>query len=192
MKIGLLGGSFNPIHKGHLKIAETVLAQTEIEKIWFVPSGNHPLKASSQLLDINQRISLIQKVISDYPDFELCTLDAAKAKPSYTSELIKKLTQLYPQHKFYFIAGSDIVAEIPLWHDYRWLLSQLNFIILSRSGVAPQEWKKLDYLDKLDFLEMQPIDISASQIRAKVSDSEDISALVPQQISAEVEQLYKK
>jgi nicotinate-nucleotide adenylyltransferase len=192
MKIGLLGGSFNPLHKGHLKIAETVLEKTAIEKIWFVPSGNHPLKAGNQLLDIEQRISLIQKVISDYPAFELCTLDAAQAKPSYTSQLIKKLSQLYPGDKFYFIAGSDIVAEIPLWHDYRWLLDNLKFIILSRSGASPQEWQKLDYLDKLDFLEMQPIDISASQIRAKVLRGENISELLPKQIVAEVEQFYKR
>ena len=85
MKIGLLGGSFNPIHNGHIKIAKTVLEKTEIEQIWFIPTGNHPLKSNNKFKPIEKRILLIEKAIEKYSDFFICKFDSNDDNPNYTS-----------------------------------------------------------------------------------------------------------
>ena len=191
MKIGLLGGSFNPIHLGHLQIAENVLGKTDLQEIWFVPSGNHPLKNRSDFLDVQQRMSLIQKAIEDFPDYKLCTLDAENDKPSYTSELIKKIKKLYPQNQFYFIAGYDIVAELPLWNEYKWLLENIEFIIINRPNIDKSAWENLSYLHKLKFIEMPPNSVSSSLIRERINQKKSIQGLVPEKIIKEVETFYK-
>ena len=191
MKIGLLGGSFNPIHLGHLQIAESVLGKTDLQEIWFVPSGNHPLKNRSDFLDVQQRMSLIQKAIEDFPDYKLCTLDAENDKPSYTSELIKKIKKLYPQNQFCFIAGYDIVAELPLWNEYKWLLENIEFIIINRPNIDKSAWENLSYLYKLKFIEMPPNSVSSSLIRERIKQKKSIQGLVPEKIIKEVETFYK-
>ena len=191
MKIGLLGGSFNPIHNGHIKIAKAVLEKTDLDKIWFVPSGNHPLKPNKELKPVETRIAFIEKAIEHYANFSICTLDANSSKPSYTTQLISSLKKSNPDDQFYFIAGFDIVEELPLWHEYRWLLDNLNFLIINRPNIDKSNWDKLDYLDKLTFIEMEPIDISSSEIRRKIANNETISGLVPAEIEAELLVEYK-
>ena len=191
MKIGLLGGSFNPVHLGHLQIARSVLQQTEIEQIWFVPSGNHPLKKNTDLLDINLRIILLEKALKDNPDFTICNLDSATERPSYTSELIQKLRSIHPKDSFYFIAGYDIVSEIPRWHEYRWLLDNLKFLIINRPGTDKADWNNLDFLDKLQFVEMPPLKISSSLIRKKIINNQSIKNLVPVELILQIESLYR-
>ncbi len=190
MKIGLLGGSFNPIHLGHLQVAENVLKKTDLQEIWFVPSGNHPLKKRSDFLDVQQRILLIQKAIEDFPDYKLCTLDAENDKPSYTSELVKKIKKIYPKEQFYFIAGYDIVAELPLWNEYEWLLENLEFIIINRPNIDKSEWKNLGYIHKLKFIEMPPNNVSSSLIRDRISQKKSVQDLVPKKIIKDIERLY--
>ncbi|RLC57176.1 MAG: nicotinate (nicotinamide) nucleotide adenylyltransferase [Candidatus Cloacimonadota bacterium] len=192
MKIGLLGGSFNPVHNGHIELAQTALDSFKLDKILFLPSGNHPLKKYSNIPPIEIRYNLAKKAIASNPNFEVSRLDMKTAKPSYTKLLVMRLNKKFPNDKFYFIAGSDIVSELKKWHDYKWVLDNIEFIIAHRPGIDRFAWNELEYIDKLHFMEMEPINISSTVIREMIADGKDISALVPTNIKKELISLYSR
>ena len=191
MKIGLLGSSFNPIHNGHIALALCALKKFKLNEIWFLPTGNHPLKEKTDVLPFKIRSKLIKTVLKKYPDFIFSNLDSDQNNLNYTDKLIKNLYEKYPDYDFYFIVGEDIVLELPEWHNYNWLLDNVKMVVLNRPDTDKSKWKDLDYLDKLTFLEMQPVDISSSQIREMVKQGKSISGLVPVVIESEIIYWYK-
>lgn len=192
MKVGLLGGSFNPVHNGHIELAQTALDSFNLDKILFLPSGNHPLKKDSNIPPKEIRYDLTRRAIASKPNFEISRLDMETTEPSYTKLLIMRLQKEFPHDKFYFIAGSDIISELEKWHDYKWLLDNVEFIIAHRPDIDTSAWKKLEYLDKFHFMEMEPIDISSTMIREMIINGKDISALVPPNIQKELISLYSR
>jgi len=192
MKIGLLGGSFNPVHNGHIKLAQTALDSFDLDKILFLPSGNHPLKKYKSILPIEIRYDLTKKVIASKPRFEISRLDMETETPSYTKLLVMRLNKIFPDDKFYFIAGSDIISELKKWHDYKWLLNNIEFIIAHRPDIDKTRWSELEYVDKLNFMEMKPINISSTMIRKMIVKGKDISLLVPANIKNDLITLYSR
>ncbi len=192
MKIGLLGGSFNPVHNGHVELAQTALDSFDLDKILFLPSGNHPLKKYKSILPIEIRYDLTKKVIASKPRFEISRLDMETETPSYTKLLVMRLNKIFPNDKFYFIAGSDIISELKKWHDYKWLLNNIEFIIAHRPDIDKTRWSELEYVDKLNFMEMKPINISSTMIRKMIVKGKDISLLVPANIKNDLITLYSR
>lgn len=190
MKIGLLGGSFNPVHNGHLAIAKNALEQLELDKILFLPVGMHPLKTDRNISPFEIRYKLLETALKSFPDFEVSNLDEHAENLNYTDELIKKLKIKFPDNEFFFIAGDDIVLELPRWHNYKWLLDNLKIVVFNRPETDKSEWKNLDYINKLFFLEMKPVNISSNEIREKVRKEESISGLVPEKVEEEIIKLY--
>ena len=192
MKIGLLGGSFNPVHNGHLAIAENALEQLELDKILFLPVGMHPLKTDRNIPPFEIRYKLLETALKSFPDFEVSNLDKKSENLNYTDELIKKLKIKFPDNEFFFIAGDDIVLELPRWHNYRWLLDNVKIVVFNRPDTDKSDLKNLDYLNKLFFLEMKPVSISSNEIREKTKRGESISGLVPEIIINEVKKIFIK
>ena len=189
MKIAVLGGSFNPIHNAHIKIARIVYNKLKPSKFLFVPTYRHPLKTNTVFLPYEKRLYLVKKAIAHYPEFEVSNLDKTEKNFSYTSDLIRKLKNNYPQGDFYFIIGKDNVAELKLWHNYRWLLKNLNFIVLTREIESNEN--PPDYAKDFIYYKIEPIDISSTMIREKIKKGEPISGLVPQNIETDIITLYK-
>jgi len=192
MKIGLLGGSFNPVHNGHIKLAQTALDSFGLDKILFLPSGNHPIKNHSNIPPIEIRYDLTKKAIASKPSFEISRLDMETDTPSYTKLLVMRLNKIFPDDKFYFIAGSDIISELKKWHDYRWILDNIEFIVAHRPDIDKTMWNKLEYVDKLNFMEMESVDISSTMIRKMIAKGKDISLLVPANIRNDLITLYSR
>ncbi|MEA1973507.1 MAG: nicotinate-nucleotide adenylyltransferase [Candidatus Cloacimonadota bacterium] len=186
-RIGLFGGTFNPLHLGHIKVAKTVLHNLNLDKILFLPSGNPVLKSVNDLLDFAKRCEIIEKILIDFPKFEISRLDRSEGKKSYTSILLRKLLK-NSNKKYYFIIGEDNVTQLPLWNEFEWLIENVKFVVVSRSIENSAEQKNLNYYEKLKFVQMQPIDISSSQIRKYIKQKKSIKNLVPQK----VEELIKK
>ena len=103
-----------------------------------------------------------------------------------------RLNKKFPNDKFYFIAGSDIISELKKWHDYKWILDNIEFIIAHRPNIDRSVWNELEYVDKLHFMEMEPIDISSTMIRKMIRKGKDISASVPANIKKELISLYSR
>ncbi len=190
MRTGLLGGAFNPIHNGHIALAKAVYKELNLDKIWFLPSGNHPLKKNIEIISFDKRFKLIDSALKNYPQFEVSELDRNYENLSYTDELMKRLIKDFPSKEFFFILGADIIAELPLWHNWQWLLDNVNFVVVNRPEVDRSKWKNLEYLKKLTLIEMKPIDVSSSMIREKIKRGESISRLVPEEIEKDICRLY--
>jgi nicotinate-nucleotide adenylyltransferase len=190
MKIGLLGGSFNPIHAGHLALAQTATQVLELDKVLFLPTGNHPLKQNMNILPAEKRFQLVQKAITLYPGFEASKLDMENIDLSYSVELIKRLRKIYPEDELYFLTGDDIITELPQWHNWEWMLQNVQFVVAKRPDTNREKWQDLDYLEYFLFIDMKPQDVSSSMIREKIKRGENISGLVPEEVEQEICKLY--
>jgi nicotinate-nucleotide adenylyltransferase len=192
MKIGLLGGSFNPIHQGHLKIAETVAEQLNLAEIWFVPTAYHPLKNQSQLLAFEKRVELISKAIEPFAKFKLSLMDADKTSRNYTYDLFKKIKTKNPSLEPVFIVGSDIMAEITKWYKYTWLLQNVTFAVIKRPGRIIDQQSIKQQFKSLITVTMEPVSVSSTEIREKIKKDQSIYGLVPAAIEATVLKYYKE
>jgi len=190
VKIGLLGGSFDPPHYGHIALAETAYKALELDKILFLPSGNHPLKNNKTILTAEQRFLLVEKAINDYPHFEASRLDFSDDHPSYSAELVKRIRSIFPDSELYFITGDDIVLELPKWKDWKWLLQNVQFVVAQRPDTDRRKLLELKYLEHFVFIKMPPHDISSTEIRKKIKLKQDVSALIPSSIKADTIQNY--
>lgn len=190
MRIGLLGGSFNPIHYGHLQIAIAVRDQLSLDKTWLVPAGKHPYAQKDRLLDIRSRIMLIQKAISNIPALEICLEDSDETKPSYTDELLMRLQLEHPSDQFLFIVGADNVPQFPQWHNWQWLRDNAHFVAVNRPDNDVKCLQQLDYANQIQFITIPPIPISSTLIRENVREGKPITGLVPPAIEQDVLHLY--
>jgi len=191
MKIGLLGGAFNPIHVGHLALAKAAYEKLNLNEVWFLPTGNHPLK-NEKLLPLKDRVYLLKHALLELESFRISLFDAIIEKPTYSDELIKRLSREYPEYEFYFLVGEDIIPELHNWHNYRWLLDNVRICVFTRNGIFPDHRLSTDELAKITFLKMPPVDISATEIRKKVNKGESIVGLVPDINLRKTIQLLKK
>ena len=190
MKIGLLGGSFNPIHTGHLTLAQTATQALELNKVLFLPTGNHPLKQNINILPAEKRFQLVQKAISSYPAFKASKLDMEDTDLSYSAELIKRLRKIYPEDELYFLTGDDIITELPQWYNWEWLLHNVQFVVAKRPDTNREKWQDLDYLEYFLFIDMKSQNVSSSEIRKKIKNKKNISGLVPKIIEEEIVKFY--
>jgi nicotinate-nucleotide adenylyltransferase len=175
MHIGLYFGSFNPIHVGHLIIANHILNHSEIDKVWFVLSPHNPLKDSHSLLNEYDRLHLVELAIKDNPKFRASNVEFRLPKPSYTIDTMTYLREKFPLEKFYVIMGSDSFQNIHRWKNYEQLLAQYPIIVYRRPGfevTLPKE-------GQVQVLNAPMLDISASFIRNEIKAKRSVQYLLP-------------
>ncbi|MBC7088378.1 MAG: nicotinate (nicotinamide) nucleotide adenylyltransferase [Tissierellales bacterium] len=196
MPIGIMGGTFNPIHIGHLIISEFVRCEFELDYILFVPNGNPPHKKKSNLIDANLRLSLIEKAIRDNNYFKSSDIELSLNKINYTVDTLKALKSMYSKEKFYFLIGMDTLFELDSWKDFNTVAKLTDFIVYQRQGY---EKKKIDLkikeLEELYgtsvFISNGPyIDISSTFIRERANKGLTLRYLVPDSILEDVLKIY--
>ncbi|MGL4606460.1 MAG: nicotinate-nucleotide adenylyltransferase [Eubacteriaceae bacterium] len=184
-KIGLLGGSFNPIHTGHLLLAESARDQFELNKVLFIPTGNNPFKLSEDDISRNHRLNMVALAIEGNPNFEIVTEEIDRPGITYTIDTIEKLEKAYQNVDFYFITGADIMFEITLWKGALQLLKTVKFITTFRPGYSHDKLDSRieelrDIYDASIFKLYAPeMDISSSDIRSRVKNGYSIRYLLP-------------
>ena len=185
MNIGLYFGSFNPIHNGHLIIANYIVQNTDLEQVWFVISPQNPLKKSSTLLNEYHRLYLVQVSIEDEPSLKATDIEFRLPKPSYTIDTLTYLGEKFPSHHFSVIMGSDSFQNLPEWKNYRQLLSNYPIYVYERPSFKPENV----YTDaKVTFLKAPLLEISSTYIRKIISSGKSIRYLVPEKVRLEIEQ----
>lgn len=177
----LFGGTFDPLHNGHLALAQTVCAYFKPDEFWFVPAGYPPHKEKC-LFTFEQRYELIEQIISDHPLWRLTDLDKPFEEKNYTIHLIRRFQKDYPNRKLYFVIGEDNVIKLQTWKEYQRLLDCIDFIVVSRTTENKELFRSLPYYQKLHFIPMQPVDLSSSCIREKLKSHEDIQEYIPEKI----------
>ena len=190
MNIGLYFGSFNPIHIGHLIIANHVLNETPVNKIWFIVSPQNPFKESKTLLNEFDRLHLVRLATQDDNRIKCLDIEFNLPKPSYTSNTLTFLSEKYPEHQFSIIMGSDSYQNLNKWKNYETIINNYPVYVYKREG---HEIKKS--FDKEAVILSAPIiQISASQIREHIRSAKSIRYLVPEIVREEIEsrKFYKQ
>lgn len=190
MKIGLYFGSFNPIHTGHLIIANHVLNETDLQKIWFVVSPQNPFKLSSTLLNEYDRLHLVQKAIEGDDRLKASEIEFSLPKPSYTAHTLAYLSEKYVTHQFTIIMGSDSFQNLGNWKNAEAIISTYPILIYRR----PQFEIQNDLGANAAILDAPLLQISATYIRETVQKGKSIRYLVPEVVAEEIEKsaFYKK
>jgi nicotinate-nucleotide adenylyltransferase len=182
MKVGLYFGSFNPIHTGHLIIANHILNYTDLKKVWFVVSPQNPLKVSHSLLNEYHRLHLVRLAIEDSTVLSASDVEFKLPRPSYTIDTLTYLKEKYPANEFSIIMGLDSYANINKWKNYEKLLANNEVIVYARSGFEVKSTSLNTIL-----LEGTPaINISSTFIREHIRNGKSIKYLVPDKVAEEI------
>ena len=178
MHIGLYFGSFNPIHIGHLIIANHVLNNSEVDKIWFVLSPHNPLKESHTLLNEYDRMHLAELAIADNPKFRASNVEFGLPRPSYTIDTLTYLSEKFPLEKFSVIMGGDSFQNIQRWKNYEQLLAQYSIIVYNRPGftVNPPVAAQITVMDA------PMLDISSTFIRKQIREGKSARYILPEAV----------
>jgi nicotinate-nucleotide adenylyltransferase len=190
VNVGVLGGTFDPIHMGHLIIAEEVRARLDLAEVLFVPAGQPWLKLNNvnTISAAEHRVAMVRLALADEPAFKLSTMEVERPGPSYTVDTMTELSKrIGAEDKLYFILGWDNLNQLPRWHQPRRLVKLCRLVPVRRVGFASPD---LDALEKaipglarsLVMLDTPQIEISASEIRARVARGLSIHKLVPEAV----------
>ena len=181
MKIGLFFGSFNPIHIGHLIIANHVIEHSDLDKIWFVVSPQNPLKPAATLLNEYNRLHFVQIAIENDPRFFASNIEFNLPKPSYTIDTLTYLSEKYPKHSFSIIMGSDSYNNLSNWKNHEALVSNYDITVYSREGFEPEKKN-----DRIHLLTAPVLNISSTYIRNQIKAGKSIKYLVPDTVYNEL------
>ena len=189
-KIGLYFGSFNPIHNGHLILANHIVDNTDLDKIYFVVSPQNPLKQLSSLLDNKIRLHLVNLAIEGNDKFLASDVEFSLPYPSYTINTLNHLKQIYPQKEFSLIIGQDNLVNFHKWKDYQKILSSYNIYVYPRKDCT---YSPLQEHEHIHLINSPLVDISATQIRDLIKENKDIRNLLPEKVRKEIveKNLYK-
>lgn len=179
MKIGLFFGSFNPIHIGHLIIANTVAESSDFSQVWFVVSPHNPFKQSSTLLHEHDRMEMVRIAIADNYKLNATDIEFRLPRPSYTIDTLTYLSEKYPSHEFRVIIGQDNLDNFTKWKNYRKILEYYGLIVYPRYGAS---FSPLMEHPNVTIVEAPMIDISATFIRDCIKKGRSIQYLVHQDV----------
>lgn len=183
-KIGIMGGSFNPIHIGHLHLAESARVEFDLDQVIFVPTGDNPFKKSNFEVNREQRYHMVELAIQSNPYFTATRIEIERYGKSYTIDTIREIKKLYPDADLYFIAGADIMFEVTRWREAATLMKNITFITTYRPGYKKHKFKsQIRYLRKAynaKILKMvsSEMDIASTDIRKRIKLNKSVRYLL--------------
>ena len=186
MKLGILGGTFDPPHFGHLTMAEAALSQLQLDQVLFAPVGVQPLKQDRPATAPEHRARMVELAIADNPRFALSRADLDRPGPHYTVDLLAIIQRQHPNATLWFIMGEDSLSDLLRWREPARVIQLARLAVLRRPGYEP-DWPTLDRAlpdlrTHIDWIEHTEIEISASDIRQRVQHDLPIDALVPSKV----------
>lgn len=196
LKTAILGGTFNPVHMGHLGIAEEVLQSQGLDRVLFVPAGVPPWKAGrGDLVSAEDRLHMVTLAIAGNPEFRVTDLELRREGPSYTWDTVSFLMEAHPDTDFCFLLGMDAMAGIRSWHQWEALLSKIPFWVMTRpdtpsevlEGVLPEYAPAGDRFlypgrPEIRRISVSPLAVSATEIRRRISEGRSVTGLVPEAV----------
>lgn len=190
-RTGLFGGSFNPIHLGHLALADYLCEQGELDEVWFLVSPHNPLKEERDLLDDHLRLEMVRLAIDGHPRFHASDFEFHLPRPSYMVHTLDALKTHYPEREFTLLIGSDNWQLFPRWYEHERLLRENRLLIYPRPGY---EVHPADLPANVRLVQAPLLDISSTQIREALQQGRDTRHLLPKQVEEYIRehQLYKE
>lgn len=179
--IGILGGTFDPPHLGHLVIAEEVRVSMDLDEIWFIPTYTPPHKGEAKTTAAD-RLSMLYKATNENPNFKVNTMEIDRSGKSYTYDTITILKEKHPNKQFYFIIGADMVEYLPNWYKVDELVKIVNFIGVKRSGYQLNTHYPIKQVD------IPMIDLSSTMLRKRLQSRKTVRYLVPDSVITYIEE----
>lgn len=185
MKIGILGGTFDPIHIAHLMMAEQVRDSLKLDEIWFMPSHVPPHKEGSLVTGAHHRLEMVKLAIGNAPCFRVLPMELERPGPSYTIDTVRALLRQFPHDEFHFIIGGDMIEYLPHWHKIEELAEIIRFVGILRPGSAPES-ALAEY--RVQIVEFPQMDLSSTMIREKVRNGRSIRFMVTDEVRRYIEE----
>lgn len=186
-KVGLFFGSFNPIHIGHLAIAEFMVEQTDLDNLWFVVSPQNPLKEKKSLLADHHRWAMVNIAIEDDARFRAIDIEFKMPRPSYTIDTLTRLSEKYPDYEFVLISGTDIFQSLRKWKNYEELLKQYRFYVYARPNYVMGEFESHS---KIKVFNAPQMEISSSFIRKSIKANKEVKYLLPPKLDEYIKEMH--
>ena len=201
MKIGIMGGTFDPIHNGHLHLAQTALTQFDLDQIWFMPNGNPPHKKSETIKSTAEdRMKMTSLAIAPFPEFVLQPYEALRAEVSCSYQTMEHFSKIYPDDEFYFIIGADSLMAIETWIHPERIFPTCTILATYRNEVKTKEEmnRQIQYLSekyhaKIRLLETPLMPVSSHELRASLQSGDSVSEYMPAAVCSYIKQhhLYR-
>ena len=192
-KYGIFGGSFNPIHYGHLMICEYIKEEMGLDKVIFIPTGNPPHKELE--LSAEDRYEMVRLAISPNPDFEISDIETTRVKKSYTVDTIRELKKIYREEKLYFLIGLDSLFQLKTWMKIGDLSQEIEFVVALRPGYLDKEEvnKEIDFLrenfgTKINLIKTPLYEISSTDLRDRIREGKSLRYLIPKKVLDYIEE----
>ncbi len=193
MNIGLFFGSFNPIHVGHLIIANHLAEFSDLDKVWFVVTPHNPHKKKNTLLADHHRLQMVNIAVEDYPNLEVSSIEFDLPQPSYTVNTLIHISEKFPQHKFSLIMGEDNLKSFHKWKNYETILENHQIYVYPRvaNKIANPELLEHKHIHKID---APIVELTSTSIRKGIATQKEIRPLVPQNVWQYLDEMnfYKK
>lgn len=187
-KIGIMGGTFDPIHLAHIRMARCAMTQKKLDQIWFMPSKIPPHKKDQKISSEQVRSTLVRLAIQDEKGFLFSDFELLRQETTYTARTLKLLQAEYPEEEFYFILGGDSLFQFEHWYKPEEIMKRAVILAVSRNGVLSDKMQEqAAYLSekfngKVELVQMEEISISSSEIRKKIAKGESIKEYVPYRV----------
>lgn len=181
-KIGLFFGSFNPIHIGHLILANYILENSDMDELWLVVSPQNPFKDKKSLLTDHNRLDMVQLAVKNYPKMRASNVEFSLPKPSYTIDTLTYLKEKYPNYSFALIMGEDNLDSLPKWKNAEKLMSDYQIIVYPRTFEG--EKKDSEYLqhENISMVNAPIIELSATEIRNMIKEGKNVRPMLPPEV----------
>ena len=186
MKIGLFFGSFNPIHIGHMAIAQYMIEHTPIDKIWFVVSPQNPFKTKGSLLDQQHRLTIVRIAVEDDPKMQASNIEFSLPVPSYTIDTLTYLKEDFPKEEFVIIMGQDNLLHFHKWKNYQTILEYHEVYVYPRPNCKSCD---LEQHPRIHLTKAPMMDISAEFIRKCIRENKEVSYFIPQKVYQYIDEM---
>lgn len=180
-RVGLFGGTFNPVHNGHLAIANAFLNSSQIDELWVLLSPMPPHKLKTEPVSYDLRLEMLHAAFDEISHTKISTVEKELPRPSYSFKTIHHLKELYPEYEFVFCMGEDSLAQFNTWKFHEKILDQVNLLVAKRPGTSHS--KVEDYiLTKTLFVLHTPIEVSSSSIKHLINKENELKKLIPEKV----------
>jgi len=195
MRIGIYGGSFSPIHTGHLLLAESCRDQLQLDEVWFVPVAVSPLKQDTKPASDAHRLAMIDLAIAGHVSFRVQTVEMERQGVSYTIDTLNQFRETHPDNDFYFLLGGDSLASLHLWREVRRICELAQICHVSRHEAESNSWQHLEPVltqqqieaIRQHHIEMPRIELSSSDIRQRLANGRSIRYMLPRSVEKYIE-----
>lgn len=187
-RLGIYGGSFDPVHLGHLLLAETCREACELDRVMFLPCGQSPHKPRGAIASGQQRAEMLEFAVAGDSRFGVCRIELERSGPSFTVETLRQLRVEQPDSELFFLMGADSLADLPLWREPQAILELATIVAVNRGHRPPPDWLSLEnrlgsiVRDRVRLVTMPAIDLSATEIRERIRSTRSVRFQVPRAV----------